>query len=344
MLQVADRRQMPLAAELWLRCRWWLFLLLLVIAPVYFHALVDGGLLTLASWWVVPLMAAAAAIIPASGAPVAGGILFFPVLRAHQVCPHDAVAFSAITQLIGCGVFTPLNWLISEPNVFVSQAWKDSFVPAGLGVVLALSVGRLRGCHGEHYLIGIFGCFCFLLMGYVLHGLFFQHMGASNKVGTLSRNRMRACAWFLPFVAAGMVTGYIGICIEKVLFVYLTLSGELSVKQVSVSSITLVGWVSAIATVMHALAPRDPSAPGYIGAVPYELWLLGLPGIFLGSIAGPHVSRIVGQRPILAAFAVGLAYESMNAAVFLWREQFWTDCELLVRSESDFCVPQKKGT
>ena len=67
-------------------------------------------------------MATVAATIPASGAPVAGGILFLPVLQSYGVCPRDAVAFSSITQFFGCGIFAPLNWLAIDPNVFLQEA------------------------------------------------------------------------------------------------------------------------------------------------------------------------------------------------------------------------------
>ena len=72
-------------------------------------------------------------------------------------------------------------------------------------------------------------------------------------------------------VAGGVLTGYIGISIEKVLFVLLTLSGEVPVLKATVTSITLVGWISGIAFLMHATSPCDPLAPWYIGAVPYRL-------------------------------------------------------------------------
>ena len=72
--------------------------------------------------WPIPTMAVVAASIPASGAPVAGGIVFLPVLHSFGVCPRDAVAFSAATQFFGVGIFAPLNWMAQDASVFLPGA------------------------------------------------------------------------------------------------------------------------------------------------------------------------------------------------------------------------------
>ena len=46
----------------------------------------------------VPLMGLCAAALPAAGAPVAGGIVFMPILTLNKICPRDAVAFAAAMQ------------------------------------------------------------------------------------------------------------------------------------------------------------------------------------------------------------------------------------------------------
>ena len=92
--------------------------------------------------WYVPLMGIVAAAIPAAGAPVAGGIVFFPILTLNHICPQEAVAFAAATQLVGVGVFTPLNWLATDPTVF--DGFYDilnlALVPGIVGITVALIV------------------------------------------------------------------------------------------------------------------------------------------------------------------------------------------------------------
>ena len=286
-------------------------------------------------------MATFAASIPASGTPVAGGIIFLPVLQSFGVCPRDAVAFSAITQLFGCGVFAPLNWLIVDPDVFLVDALRISWLPSALGVILALSFYKVNGCHGEHYVIAIFAAFCGVLALYVAHGLAFGGISTSvaHRPKAFRLGQRQALLWFLPCVLGGLLTGYIGISIEKVLFVLLTMAGDVPVRHATVTSITLVGWVSGIAFIMHAFSPCDPSAPQYIGAVPYDLWLVAMPGILLGSIIGPEINRIIGPRRILTAFAIALAYESAHDALNLMHSNILAGC-IVVSNTTEACVPQ----
>ena len=79
----------------WLVGRVVLFVFLLVLPVCLFD------LDHLKRMWFAPLMGIIAASIPASGAPVAGGVVFLQLLNAVGVCPRDAVAFSAATQFFG---------------------------------------------------------------------------------------------------------------------------------------------------------------------------------------------------------------------------------------------------
>ena len=55
-----------------------------------------------------PFLAIVAAAIPASGAPIAGGIIFIPVLQLDSLTLRNAIAFSSATQMLGVGVFAPV--------------------------------------------------------------------------------------------------------------------------------------------------------------------------------------------------------------------------------------------
>ena len=124
-----------------------------------------------------------------------------------------------------------------------------------------------------------------------------------------------------------MLTGYIGISAEKVLFVLLTLSDAApTAMHATVTSITLVGWLSALSLVAHARAPTSPTDPDYIGAVPYGLCLLALPGVLAGSALGPAVHRRVGARGVLSAFAASLVYETLRDARALWVVRWGDAC------------------
>ena len=134
----------------------------------------------------------------------------------------------------------------------------------------------------------------------------------SHAAGTLPRPpavHPRRLWLFVPCVAGGILTGYIGVAIEKVLFILFTMrlpservggppscnprtrawlrvarvrahniyatlsclvaaSSLLTLRSlpcspaaITVTSITLVGWLSGLATVLHAISPCDPAAP-----------------------------------------------------------------------------------
>jgi len=315
---------------------------LCVLPFVYFCTRTDG-LIDLLHLWYVPLMATVAATIPASGAPVAGGILFLPVLQSYGVCPRDAVAFSSITQFFGCGIFAPLNWLAIDPNVFLQEALHVSLIPSVLGSFISLTWYKLHGCHGEHYVVAIFACFCGLLSIYVAHSLLCGRMPKPRTTDekVVQIGRREACLWFLPCLSGGLLTGYIGISIEKVLYVLIMMSCDVPVRVATVTSITLVGWVSGFTFVLHALSPCDPLAPQYIGAVPYDLWLVALPGILLGSIIGPQLNALLGPNLILAAFAIALAYESIRNTLALMHRNAFAECVLT--NAGSRCEPQHEN-
>ena len=285
------------------QARWWM-----CVRPVVLACML-GTSAYVGRWpedWYVPTMAAVAAVIPSSGAPVAGGIVFVPVLQAHGVAPRDAVAFSALTQLIGCGVLTPLNWLAAGADVFDREALRASLAPASIGALASLTVLRVRGCHADHIVATVFACFCGALATYCFWLLRRTPSPTASQRAVVARIPRPIFA--IACVAGGMLTGYIGVAIEKVLFVLLTLEGS-CVRRATLTSITAVGWVSAVAVATHALSSPDPSSPSYIGVPPVRLWLVALPGVMIGSMLGPHVHRWLGATTVLSLFTAYLVAE-----------------------------------
>ena len=51
--------------------------------------------------------------------PVAGGVVFIPVLLLLGEPIHNAVAFSVATETFGNGVFGVTNWLMKDPEAFL---------------------------------------------------------------------------------------------------------------------------------------------------------------------------------------------------------------------------------
>ena len=105
---------------------------------------------TLREAWFAPIMACVACAIPASGAPVAGGVIFLPILGMAGLCARDAVAFSTITQLFGVGIFSPLNWMVRDPGILSFSALAVALVPGAAGMYVALIVAPIVSMHGDH--------------------------------------------------------------------------------------------------------------------------------------------------------------------------------------------------
>jgi uncharacterized membrane protein YfcA len=101
----------------------------------------------------------------------------------------------------------------------------------------------------------------------------------------------------------------------QVLFILLTWRFGANARAASVTSIALVGWLSALAFAVRELslhlspAGDSPLLPSDIGRVPYLHWLVVLPGILVGSVCGPWINLALGSRRIMVAFVLLLLVE-----------------------------------
>ena len=323
--------------------QWWLvgriiLWFLLIAAPFILYR---NNLYILRDAWFAPFMGMVACAIPACGAPVAGGVIFLPLLEYYGLCPRDAVAFTSATQMMGVGIFAPMNWLLTGHSVFIPSAIRVSILPSTVGLIAAVTYYKNNGFHADHFVILIFTLFCTFLVAYVTNGLATSRMKfdtGSNKL-ELKWNLCRLSEGVLPWIICcflgGILTAYIGVGIEKVVFTLLTLNPLVDIRAATVTSITIVGWLSALAFLFHALSPCDPTAPQYIGAVPYHIWLLGLPGILMGSILGPALNAAVGPRNIMLLFLVMLVVEILRNTKHLLQD--WR------KPPMETCVPQHEN-
>ena len=279
----------------------------------------------LAKFWYGPLMGLASTI-PSAGAPVAGGIVFFPILMLAGFSPSQAVAYAAATQMIGVGLFVPGSFIVYEAYaVFLHDILFWGTFSGGIGVSLTLFVFEYFFGDPEWYVLLIFTIVVVVLILSVVHDL-------NNPKGTM-RRRPSAGSWremmnnqeaenvgsndvvpdnekphvprssiLATGLAGGIITGFIGIGIEKMLYMLLTMHPErveVDTTQAGVSCITVVGLVSAIAATYYFT----------VGLVPVCLWLVSLPGTWLGSLFGARLADQFGSRNVLVFFVVFLCLE-----------------------------------
>ena len=72
---------------------------------------------------------------------------------------------------------------------------------------------------------------------------------------------------------------------------------DLPAKACVVTGILVGGWTSIVPFLLHLFV---------IGDVPIALWVMGLPGVYLGARIAPLVHDKVGLSTILTAFCVFL--------------------------------------
>ena len=69
--------------------------------------------------------------------------------------------------------------------------------------------------------------------------------------------------------------------------------------------------------VLQVLSPRCPMEPGYVGALPVDLWLMTMPGVFVGSLLGPTVARVLGARNVIWLFCFCLVGDAVENSLRL---------------------------
>lgn len=134
----------------------------------------------LAHSWFAPLMGIVACAIPSGGAPVAGGVVFLPVLSMVGLEPHDAVGFAVTTQMFGTGIFAPLGWMARDPTVLMFNFLKVTIPYALAGLLTGLLLIPL-GKSDE--VMWTFTVFISFLAWYTVHGLVSDRLDVSGASG-----------------------------------------------------------------------------------------------------------------------------------------------------------------
>jgi len=135
-------------------------------------------------------------LIPASGQPVAGGLIFFPILDLAGLEPSEAVSFSVSAQAVGVGIFTPISWFLKDTSIFLLPALACA-IPAGVaGLVLAL--------HFPLSNVGILWCltiFLAFVAAFTIHGLLHKREDHSEPL------EARRISVLLSFLLLGFLGG-----------------------------------------------------------------------------------------------------------------------------------------
>ena len=128
----------------------------------------------------------------------------------------------------------------------------------------------------------------------------------NNEVKTHSevkldiKNQPTQILILISFLGGVLLVPNIGIGPAMVTFLGLTLLGYESKRSI-VTGIITGGWVCIIPSLIHLFILND---------VPVKLWLMVLPGVYVGSSIAPLVHDKLGIMNVLGAFGVFLLLSS----------------------------------
>jgi uncharacterized membrane protein YfcA len=124
----------------------------------------------------------------------------------------------------------------------------------------------------------------------------------SQSQASIEKRKMKYTSLFLYVIGAfigGMISGWIGIGIEKVFFLITTSYDKAELRRATVTAIALIGWLSFVSAINHLFVFHD---------VPIAYWLCALPGVLLGSLIGPSVNAYLGSRNVMYIFCLFLLF------------------------------------
>lgn len=256
---------------------------------------------SLLSAWAMPLLGICSASL-ANAVPVGGGIVFVPVLALFGFQIQLGTAFAVSTMTFGNGVFGFLSWLRKDPGSIAWGTVPYAVLPAWIGSLYGTYNLFMTPAESRH----LFALFCVLVAAVVGWGLY--RNGGADEKGVFSlvddartgtdRTPSKALVATLSSAAAGTVlVPHIGIGNAMTTFLVCTFVWRLPAKTSVVTGILVGGWTSAVPFAIHLFV---------IGDVPLNLWVMGLPGVYIGAQIAPIVHEWLGIATVLTAFVIFL--------------------------------------
>jgi uncharacterized membrane protein YfcA len=248
------------------------------------------------TFWYMPILGIFAACL-ANCVPIGGGIVYVPALSLLGVDMKLSVAFTVATMTCGNGTFGFLKWLNKDHTLILWYSMYFTVIPSWLGTICSLaftqpdvSVIRL-----------LFGVFCLLLAIYVIYMLYKKNtVTADNISPAISYKDVDMKSWLvlalISFFGGLVLVPNIGI--GPALTTYLTLA-YFGIKDDSaiVTGIIVGGWVSIVPFIIHAMYFKD---------VPYNMWMMVLPGVYIGAQLAPVLYAKIGTDVVLGSFGIFL--------------------------------------
>ena len=224
-------------------------------------------------------------------------------------------AFAVSTMTFGNGIFGFLSWIKKDPSAIVFYVLPAAVIPAWIGS----SIGILRPepLMSAEQCKTIFALFAIKVAAVVWRGLYVgrrnMRLGKPFSIGLgsndaeaaeLARQKKstRYIASACSFFSGLILVSHIGIGNALISFLVFTFVWKLPPKEAVVTAIVSGGWTSLCQFLIHLLILKD---------VPLNLWICGLPGVYLGAQIAPRVHEAIGIVNVLAGFVIFLLLVAM---------------------------------
>eukprot|EP00602_Paraphysomonas_sp_CaronLab_P010310 CAMPEP_0185022482 /NCGR_PEP_ID=MMETSP1103-20130426/5186_1 /TAXON_ID=36769 /ORGANISM="Paraphysomonas bandaiensis, Strain Caron Lab Isolate" /LENGTH=220 /DNA_ID=CAMNT_0027554561 /DNA_START=300 /DNA_END=962 /DNA_ORIENTATION=+ len=213
----------------------------------------------------------------------------------------------------GNGLFGFLRWLQADPSLIIWESFLYTVLPCWKGSLIGIYVLPTPSTTSVKFL---FACFCAVVAVLVAYA---AYKGGVDKVSFKDTSANTTAlpssqpapipsrlSWLLlavvSFFGGVYLVPNIGVGPALTTYLGLVIMG-FPVQAAVVTGIITGGWVCILPFALNLTT----------GDVPMTLWLMVIPGVYLGAKSAPLVHAYCGMQVILGAFAVLLLF---NAALF----------------------------
>ena len=247
----------------------------------------------------------------ANAVPVGGGIVFVPILSWWGFKLTLGASYALATMTFGNGIFGFLSWLKKDSSAIAWHIIPWAVVPAWIGATVTTFHPLLTPIQCRH----LFALFCIGVATVVGRGIWLYGEPVPHKPFSILNNgdgpqskdvmnvssslslKQRVLASCFSFIAGLILVAHIGIGNAMTTFLVGNFVWRLNAKSAVVTGIICGGWTSLVPFLIHLIILRD---------VPIELWVMGLPGVFIGAKIAPTIHEKLGIVHVLSVFVIFL--------------------------------------
>lgn len=255
-----------------------------------------------------------------------GGAVAFPVFtKLFQIEPADARTFSFMIQSVGMTMAGAYIWLSRIP--ILKNVLLIGVLSGSVGVVVGTELSSISGAMPKllfSFIAALFGFF-------LLYNRYKLKYEPRQKVSTTFTYTLLLIA--VTFIG-GWVSSIIGVGIDIVLFIVLTLAFRVNEKVSTPTTVILMGLISMVGFAYHGWVQKD--IPPHV----FNYWLSCVPIVIFGAPLGAWACYKIKRDHLIYGLLVLIAVELTTT---LWlipisaQQALWLS-EMLLASAAVFAL------